>query len=296
MEKKKLFAPVWRHWKHAFHAQRKLIIITFVCYGVGTFIDTVYKPAIWKSIFDMLTTNDAKASVWLFGLIVVLSLVGWVSGRIGDYTVVKSQTKIIKYLKDYALQHLIWRNTNFFFNSFSGSLVAKVKRFAGTSENVYDEFVFTIYRVGIMLVGVFIVIFMTLPIIGVILSIWVVIYGISAWYLGHLRTPYDLRSSNADSFTTGHMSDILGSIHTIHTYAREEREYNSFTQTTSDEYGHRLRAWLRDNTQSSIQASLILILESVVMYMVIQKSLAKEISIGTVVMIQSYMKILYRYA
>lgn len=292
-EKKQLFAPVWRHWRHAFRAYRALIVITFASYGVNTFIDTVVKPVLWKDIFDSF--SNGQNPLQPFGIIVLISIIAWFAGRVGDLTVVKSQTKIIKYLKDYALQHLLWQSTNFFLNSFTGSIVAKAKRFAATSENVYDEFIFTMYRILILLVGIFVVIFLSLPLVGFLLAIWVLIFGAVAWYLAKLRTPYDLRSADADSHTTGHLSDIIGSIHTIHSYAREEHEYRSFTKTTYDEYLRRLQAWMRDNFQSAIQAILIMILEITVMYIVIQKAMKGEVSIGTVVMIQAYISSVSTY-
>lgn len=287
MKQTSLITPVWRHWRKAFFAFRYTAIATIVAYGVAVFIDAVWKPLLWRSIFDALTHQHNPLG--FFGSIVALSAVALLFNRIGDYCIVHCESNIIKYLKDYAIMHLLRHSADFFLNTFSGSIVAKGKRFAGTSENVFDAFVFTIFRVIVILTGVLYVVCTTLPAIGIVLLLWTLCFGFLSWYLSQLRTPYDLRSADADSHTTGQMSDIIGSVHMIRSFTAEDREHQHFTQTTLDEHRHRFRAWIRGNQFNAIQAVLTLILEVTCMYMVIHQALLGTVTIGTVVLVQSYL-------
>ena len=293
MERTALIQPVWRHWKKGFIAFRKVVILTIITYGIATFVESILKPLFWKSILDALTSESNPYPY--FWLIVLSVFVAWIFNRFGDYFIVRSETNIIKYLKDYAIKHLLRHSTDFFLSAFAGSIVAKSRRFAEKTETVFDEFVYTLIRVVIILAGVFYVLLHELPTVGIFMMCWTVCFGMLAWYFSSRRTPLDLKSADADSFTTGHMSDIVGSIHMIHSYTAEEREHSEFTKTTAQEYEHRVRAWLRGNKYNAIQAMLTVILEVVAMYVVISQAMSGKVSVGTVVLVQSYIATVTMY-
>lgn len=286
MEKKELFAPVWRHWKHAFYRYRWLVVGTMVSYGITTFLNDVYKATVWQRIIDAL--GQHKNPFHLFLTIPVIIIVSWFINRFGDYCITRSESNIIRYLKNYALEHILTYDTNFFLNTFIGSVVAKARRFASVSEQVYDEFAFTVLRVFVILTGVFVIALRTVPIVGFVLLGWSILFGLTSWYLSKLRTPYDLQSARADSYTTGHLSDIVGAVHMVHSYAREKHEYENFKETSQLEHDHRYRKWLRKNVQGAVQAVLVIILELTLMYLVVKKASDGIISVGTVVLVQSF--------
>ncbi len=286
MEKKKLFAPVWKHWKHAFHHYRGLVIVTTIAYALATLFGEVLRPIWLRGVLDALTAHTDP--LHFLYLIIMAGVLTWICNRTADYCLARSESRIIKYLKDYALARLLRHSTHFFFNTFPGSIVAKAKRFAGTTEGVFDEFSFTILRILILLPGAFYVIYSTLPAAGFILIGWAVLFGAVTWYLSRLRTPYDLRSADADSHTTGHMSDIIGSVHMIHSYTAEDREYSDFRITTEEEHQHRFKAWIRGNAQWALQGVLVLLLEILSLYTVITYAMHGLVTLGTVVLVQSY--------
>ena len=286
MEKKALFAPVWRHWKHAFREYRSLVIGTMASYGVTTYLNDVYKATLWQRIVDQLGKHQNP-----FGLFMWIPIVGIITffiNRIGDYCITRSESGIIKYLKDYALERIVNYETNFFISNFAGSIVAKARRFATVSEQVYDDFAFIILRVFVVLTGVFLVALHTIPIVGFILLGWSVIFGYVAYRFSKYRSPHDLASAEADSDTTGHQSDIIGASQMIQAYSREYVEFGNFTNTTEIEHQKRLKKWLIKNRQWAVSAILVLLLEGILMYLVIEKSIEGQISVGVVVLVQSY--------
>ncbi|MBP6854636.1 MAG: ABC transporter ATP-binding protein [Candidatus Pacebacteria bacterium] len=294
MQQKQLFAPVWKHWKKAFYAFRKIAFATMLFYGIAIFIESVLEPVFWKMLIDSIVAKKGDTLVF-FSLIAVGGVFAWMANRLGDWFIVHTETKIIKYLKDYAIKDLLKRSTDFFLSTFAGSIVAKSRRFAGTTETVFDEFVFTLLRVFIILCGVFFVVFSTMPGLGFVFVVWTLSFLLLSFYFSKKRTPYDLRSADADSHTTGHMSDIIGSVHMIHSYTAEDREHDEFKKTTYDEYKHRAKAWLLGNKFNAIQSLLVLTFKLVSMYIVIRQATLGLVTIGTVVLIYSYIGTLTSY-
>ena len=293
MEKKQLLAPVWRHWKHAFYKYRWYAIGTLVFYGLTTYLNDVYKVTIWRQIIDSIGKHNDPMPY--FVMIPIVGIICWIINRFGDWCLTRAESNIIRFLKNYALERLVCFDTNFFLNTFAGSIGAKAKRFATSSESVFDEMAFTMIRVVIILSGIFFVAMKIVPIAGFILLAWASVFGFLAWYLSRLRTPHDLASANADTHTTGHLSDIIASVHLIHSYVREEAEYEQFTDTTSSEHTFRFRAWWHGNRQWAVQAMLVLILELALMYYVISQAILGIVSVGTVMLVQSFISTVSGY-
>ncbi len=293
-KQKNLFAPVWKHWKVAFRKYRMIAIATLLFYGLATLIDSIFKPLLWKSIFDSISTSTGDPFVY-FGYIVIATLFIWLFNRLGDWFIVQTETKVIKFLKDYAIKGILKHSTDFFLSTFVGSIVAKSRRFAGTTETFFDELTFTVLRVFVILTGVFIVVFNMLPSLGFVFVVWIIIFGFMSYIFSKIRTPYDLKSADADSTTTGHMSDIIGSVHMIHSYTAESREHEEFKKTTFDEYKHRVRSWLIGNKLNAVQSLLVIMLEIIAMYIVINKAHQGIVTVGTVVLIQSFIATITNY-
>ena len=134
-------ATVWRHWKPTFMRNGIGVFATFLFFSGQSYLDLMLKPTQWKIAFDELARGGDP---WpAFKIIILLGCLGWLSARIGEVAIVLSESKIIKELKDYALKELMGKSTHFFSTHSSGGLVAKAKRFAGVSERVIDEFIFS---------------------------------------------------------------------------------------------------------------------------------------------------------
>lgn len=287
MEKnKQLFAPVWRHWKNAFNAYRYWVVGTFVFYGIAFYLEDVYKATLWQRIVDALQKHENPLVLFLYVPIVGIAM--WVCNRLADYCNVHLESNILRSLKNYSLRHLLAYDTNYFLNMFAGSIVAKSRKFAAASEIVYDNIIFRILRVCIILPGVFFAVVRTIPIVGYVLLVWSLIFSFVAWYFAVKRAPYNRASALADTHTTGHFSDIVGSVQMVQSYTRETIEYDSFEKTTHEDHQKRYAKWIQKNHQVAFQSILTLLLEVVLMYLVISQCLDGRVSVGMVVLVQSY--------
>lgn len=283
---KQLFAPVWRHWKHAFAAYRFWVIGTFVFYGVAYYLEDVYKATLWQKIVDALQRHENPFILFLYILIVGIAM--WICNRLADYCNVHLESNILRSLKNYSLRHLLAYDTNYFLNMFTGSIVAKARKFAAASEIVYDNIIFRILRVCIILPGVFFAVVRIVPMIGYVLLVWSAIFSFVAWYFAVKRAPYNRASAEADSHTTGHFTDIVGSVQMVQSYVRESIEYDNFEIVTYEDHQKRYTKWIQKNHQVALQSILTLLLEVVLMYIVISQCLDGRVSVGIVVLVQSY--------
>lgn len=269
------------------------IILTFVFYSVGLYFALLFKPAQWKIAFDALV---AHTDPWpAFHMIILGTILAWLMDRLGETAIVIAESRIIRQLKNYALKGLLGKSTTFFNNQQSGGLVAKARRFSGVSETVIDQFVFSFMRSLLLVVYLFIFTSIALPSLAPIFIGWIILFCVLTIIISRIRMKYDLESSQADSKTTGHLSDILLSLFTFRIFSATEREYEAFKQTTLNEQKKRRISWFIGNIQWAVQGILIALLEIFVMRSMVARVQAGTETIGTAVMVQAYIASLAMY-
>lgn len=294
MESKKttprVIGVVWKHWKQAFRKSKIMLVLTFFFYSAAMYCDLMFRPTQWKNVFDSLSIGN---SPWMaFNLIIIASIVGWLMSRLGEIFITFGETKIIKDLKDYCMEQLLRKNTYFFTTYSSGGLVAKSKRFAGVSETVIDVFVDSISRSLLLVIYLVIYSWILIPELTIVFIIWIILFLVMTIIFSRYRMKFDLRSSSADSITTGHISDILLSVFTLRVFSAIPRVRDDFEKITNDEKNKRRAAWFIGNIQWGIQGILVIGLEVYCMDLIIGKVESKLYTIGTAVLVQSYISTL----
>lgn len=289
----KVIKVVWKHWRKAYKQSKMMLTGTIIFYSVSMYTDLMFRPTQWKNIFDSLSNGN---SPWMaFNLIIIASIVGWVMSRLGETCIVLSESKIIKDLKDYCMEQLLGKSTHFFSTYSSGSLVAKSKRFASASETVIDEFVFLIFRSFFLTIYLVIYSWILIPELTLIFLVWILMFMFVAIILSRHRMKFDLKSSSADSVTTSQISDILLSVFTLRVFSAIPSVLNTFKEVTRDEKIKRRVALFIGNIQWAIQGILVIILEVYCMNLIIGKVENKVYTIGTAVLVQSYIATLSMY-
>ncbi len=297
MDKQKTKAPVvttvWRHWKPTFRRNGWLLSATLFLYSVSTYLGVMLKPTQWKLAFDALSHGQ---SPWpAFSAIIWIVASAWLISRTGEVIIVLAETRVIKQLKDYALYGLMRKSTQFYNEHASGGLVAKVKRFAGVSEAVIDQFIFSIIPSAMLVIYLVVYTAFTIPNLSIIFASWIVLFLSATYAISRFRMKYDLKSSKADSITTGHLADILLSIFTFRIFSCAKREYKRFTETTTTEFKLRQKAWFMGSIQWAVQGMFMVLLEIICMSVIIRKVVAGTETIGTAIMVQAYIVSLSMY-
>lgn len=291
-EKAKVFTNVWKHWKNTFFQNRLALVVTILLYLSAVSVELFFRPMQWKIIFD--SAPDPK--IWMhFSFIIYALVLGWILNRSGDYFLTKSESNIIKGLRDYAMEKLLGKSSDFFTSNSSGKLVAKSKRFSHNSEAVIDEFVFVILRACLFVIGLATYIWIKLPYLGIFVSSWVLVFVVVTVLILKFRLKYDLSESTADSVTTGSISDIFLSVFTLRAFSIVGNVLVDFKNLTKDEHEKRLLSWRVSNFQWAIQSALVVFLEIFVMMSVLTRVSGGIETIGTIALVQSFIASLANY-
>jgi len=250
------------HWRSLFRHFRPFVVrhkwlnvFTLLGYGVGALLTSVAMPLIYKRIMDTLSVPGSQATEILYDLAVLLVVVIVaynICYRIADWTIVRAQGNALKYAIDYALERLYEKSYTFYTNTFTGGLVAKIKRFVNAYEHLHDQFVFQVWMQGISLLSSIVVLWWQSWKLGLLFIGWLVLYALLVRVLIHYTLPKSLTYAEADSDVTAHLSDIVTNMLTVKAAGTSVREQEGFKRTTERQRVVRHRAWMQDGFWNSM--------------------------------------------
>src|SRR3989338_7016048 len=216
----KIFKYIWPHAKKHWVA----FSLMFLGYAVGIIFDSILKPLVFKSIIDLFSSNVSRdlilnQALHYFLIICVIVLIHNVGFRVGDFATSRFESKVMKRLYDFTFEQLMKHSYHFFSNNFSGSIIAKSRRFTRSFETLTDIVSFQIWFSFITLSGILIILFFRIKIF------------------------YDIEEAAADSLVTGRFSDAIMNILNIKIFSSDKKEELNFKLVTNDEEKKRRKAW-----------------------------------------------------
>ncbi len=270
-------------------------LLIFFGYTVGIVFDNILKPLVFKAIIDLFASSDLTKDIILgqslnlflvFCIIIVTHNIGF---RIGDFATAFFESKVMKRLYDFTFERLLQHSYHFFSNNFSGSIIAKSRRFTKSFETLTDIVSFQIWFSFITLAGILVVLFLKIPALASAFLVWSILYVLMTLFFIKKKIPYDVREAAADSLVTGRFSDAILNVLNIKIFSNDKKEGINFKLVTNDEENKRRKAWYFANFQNLAQSVMIAILQISVLFANIHFWYEGKISLGMFVLIQTYM-------
>lgn len=273
--------------------------LTFVFYGLRIFFISVLKAVYFKKIIDVISGPTlvrgvvANELMYLVFINILIIFGDFVCSRLGALSIVYFQSNAMRELSDYSFEKIIKNSYNFFSNRFTGSLVTKSRRFVRAFEVMHDTLVYNFWSTFVVLVGIFVILFMQAPLIAFVFLIWVVIYLFVISLFIKKRMIYDIAKAKADSKVGGRLADVFSNIFALKVFSATAHEKIAFSEVTLNEHKHRSKSWYFGNLQDAIQAGLMVTVQAIVLYLIIRLWILGLMTTGTVVLIQTYMIIVF---
>ena len=290
---KTVFAQVWKHWSSSFKKSTWELIGVFTFFSLAMVLDLLIKPLFWKEVFNGLVDHKDIWGYYWFAL--ATTIAAFLFSRMGDFTILLAETRIIRNLKEYILKGLLEKSMQFFTDHSSGGLVAKSKRFAAVSEQVIDEVVLSIIRSVFLVIYLFFFTLSIIPALTGVFIVWMVIFITVIVFFSRMRLKFDLQSSNADSLTTGYLSDTLLSVFTLRIFSFVPEQLARFGLLIQDEEQKRRKSWFIGNAQWAIQSLLVIVFEFVCLGTVLKGIESGTYKPGMFMLLQSYILSLSMY-
>ena len=286
---KKTLKYYWGAMKN--HKTSGLILTAAVI--LGSVLDTIV-PILSKNFFNILFDGGVREEIVksLMGVLILMAVIKflrWLLWRVASFSINFFESRTIVDLSRQGFDYLQKHSFSYFSNNFPGSTVKKHKSFINTFEFLADQVFFEIIP-GIVMVMVMIFVLGRVNIwLGLGMLVWMAIFLLINWWFTKYKLKYDIQRSEAETATSGLLSDTVSNnfnIKLFNGYIYESETYGDLSENL-----HKIRkfTWDMGAVFYGVQSFLMLALEILIYYFAVRWWQRDLLTVGDFVLIQSYL-------
>lgn len=280
----KYFWQVIRHHKVSFFA---VIILTTVASALD-----VYIPLQYLKLWNVLSTNNfsvVSVAQSVIITVLILNFVRWMIRRASGFSLIYFEANVIAGLREQSFAYLIGHSHAFFANNFSGSLTQKINRYARAFEKLTDRMIAEALPLVIRGVGTVVAIYTLFPKYAYILGIFCIVFLLTTFFYIRFKLKYDILSAEADSKTTGAISDSIGNNSSIRLFSGYDYEKQKVGEVIQKQKKATLINWNLWEGLGAISSLYSFSIEFIIFWLVIGDWKLGLIALPVIVLLQSYL-------
>ena len=250
-------------------------------------------PVYVKKFFNVLADSGQKDLLVksLFSVLImvaILKVTRWMIFRIFDFTMNFFESKVMTDLYNSCFVYIHKHSYAYFSNTFTGSIVKKVKGFTNAFESLCDQFLYDILpafvnATVIILVLANVNIFLGLGMLAAVL-VFVTINIIFVRY----KLKFDVAKTEAETATSSLLADTVTNNINIKLFNGYKTENKNFFEKTERLRLLKKKTWDIHVVFITLQSFLLIVLEVGMYFLAIDLWKKNMVSVGDFVLIQSY--------
>ena len=275
-------------WKHKYVSS-----LIFISSALISILWNVVDPLIYSKLIDLITITEpspdlTKGITTLFLVFTFIKVFSFILNRSQFYLIGWVIPQFTKKISDYSFKIIAQHSQKFFADNFSGSIIAKKKRFVSAFTNIFENFLFNIWPTFIGIGTILIVVYRENITLGHIFFVWVIVFVSFVTFLIKFRVKYDQKAAAEDSNVTALFSDVVTNILNVKTFSSTKMEVGQFNEATEKQKVANQKAWWIFSHHITIQIVLMLILELSALYYALLLWGRSMVTVGFIVLIQGF--------
>lgn len=249
-------------------------------------------PFQYLKLWNVLTANNfnaVEAARSLIIFVLLLNFIRWIFRRISGFSLAYFEANTIAGLRRQAFSYLIGHSHSFFANNFAGSLTQRINKYARAFEKISDRIITDGLPLVVRGAGTVIAIYVLFPKYSFILAVFCFVFLFTAFIFIRFKLKYDVIASEADSRTTGAMSDSIGNHSSIQLFTGHEHEKERVGEVIENQKQKTVFNWYLWEGLGAIQSFYSLLIEFVLFWIVLGDWKLGLVTLPVIVLLQSYL-------
>jgi len=285
---KKTISYYWKaiiNYKFAF----LFLVVTVV---IASILDSI-TPIYLKKFFNVLANGGQKELVTkvllsIITVVIILKLLRWIIFRSFDFMMNYFESKVLIDLYNFCFVHIHKHSFAYFSNTFTGSIVKKVKGFSGSFEGLFDVLFYDILPAVVNVVIITLVLTNINLFLGLGMLLAVIVFVLINFIFVKYKMKFDMARTEAETMTSSFLADTVTNNTNIKLFNGYKIENKNFFEKTEHLRKTKKKTWDIHVIFIVIQSFLLIVLE-VGMYLLAINLWSKSmINVGDFVLIQSY--------
>ena len=257
-------------------------------------ISVLVPPIFYKEIIDILSSSTGITNELSLNAIGVLMIILWIKiasfivYRLYDFWAIALEMNIQGRINNFFLQKLQYHSYKFFSENMSWSLISKFRKGVSAFEKLSDIFSWQILPFITKVTIILIIIGMQ----NIWISVWIFVVILICTWLQYVLYkyihPYQEKANALDSEQGGLLSDLIINNYTIKLFASEKKEERKYAKLNYDTAHARKIQYHKSIWIWGSSAAIWIILEVGIMYLAIRMWGNRTISLGMIVLLQTY--------
>ena len=257
-------------------------------------ISVLVPPIFYKEIIDILSSSTGITNELSLNAIGVLMIILWIKiasfivYRLYDFWAIALEMNIQEWINNFFLQKLQYHSYKFFSENMSWSLISKFRKGVSAFEKLSDIFSWQI----LPFITNVTIILIIIGVQNIWISIWIfiviLIFTRLQYVLYKYIHPYQEKANALDSEQGGLLSDLIINNYTIKLFASEKKEERKYAKLNYDTAHARKIQYHKSIWIWGSSAAIWIILEIGIMYLAIRMWWNGTISLGMIVLLQTY--------
>jgi ATP-binding cassette subfamily B protein len=252
----------------------------------------IYIPLQFLKLWNILSSNDftfVNKAYHNVTVIFILGLTRLAIARSVSFFNSYFQANTMAGLRKQGFSYTIGHSRSFFANNFGGSLTQKINKYARAFERLMDMFVDNGLPLIIRSVGTVIAIYTLVPKYAYILLVFCGVFILTALIYVRLKLKYDIMAAQADTKTTGALSDSISNHSSIQLFAGHDFEREKVGGVIDNQKKLTIINWYLWGGLSFIQSFYTVLIEFIIFWIAIGDWKVGIIGVPVIILIQSYL-------
>lgn len=279
------------YWK-TIARYKPVFIFLLIAIVAASILDSII-PIYVKNFFNVLAGEGEKNLIFnsllaVILAITILKLTRWVLYRIFDFTMNFFELRVMTDLYNFCFVRIHKHSFAYFSNTFTGSVVKKVKGFTNAFESLCDQFLYDIVPV---LVNVIVIVLVLMNInvflgLGMLGGIFVFI-SINFVFVRY-KLKFDMDRTEAETAASGVLADTVTNNINIKLFNGYNFENKNFFEKTERLRKLKKKTWDIHMLFITVQSFLLIVLEIGMYVLTIDLWNKNVVGVGDFVLIQAY--------
>lgn len=299
MDKNIHFKKTFSYFWPAIKPNIRLVILDWVFHIFGMVTSYVITPLYFQKIVDNISTNtktpeEIKALVYLIIVLFIVRIFRTIFSASAFYFMSRCLSDIQQRLSLDAFNRISKHSYKFFADNFSGSLIAKTRRYNRAFQTIYEAITGRLTFFVVVLVG-------TITTLGVfdirlagVFVVWAIIFLALSFRFAKNKVPINKTKAAADTKVTATLSDIIINILNVKIFSSSERELDRYRKITDIERVSTYEFWKYNAYTDFRQGMVVSLLFLFGIGYAVLLWYKGDITIGVVVLVITYVQTLAR--
>lgn len=269
----------------------EILLVVSIIFGAIT--DSIV-PIFEKNFFNILYDSSKikleiiKSLLGILTIMAIIKFLHWLFWRVAFFTLNFFESAVMRDLSNRCFNYIHQHSFAYFSNTFTGSVVKKLKSFVNAFEVLADQFFYQLLP-GIITVFIIVLVLGKVNLfLGLGMLLWIILFLVINWCFTKYKLKFDIQRSEIETKTSSYLADTVSNntnIKLFNGYSFENKNYSDLTQSL-----HKIR-WFSWNLSAKfygLQSLLLVVLEVGMFYSAIRLWNKNIITVGDFVLIQSY--------